>query len=109
MDWLWIAALTWVALVLPLGVLTGFYVRRLDRSEAPAGDNRRRSPSEARSVPPPDGVSPRILTDARRRLPERGGRSSPARRAARQSQVVGRSWRPGRRRGPRPPQGGAGP
>jgi hypothetical protein len=111
MDWLWIATLIWVALVLPLGVLTGLCLRRLDRAGPSSGDRPRGShPPGVRSVRPNAGRIFRIPADSRRRLSGRRGRSSPARRATRQRhQVVSRSGRPGRRRGPPPPGGGAGP
>jgi hypothetical protein len=31
MDWVWTAAIIWAVLVLPLGVLTGMYLRRLNQ------------------------------------------------------------------------------
>lgn len=34
MNWLWTAALIWVALALPLGLVAGIYLRRSDRRDA---------------------------------------------------------------------------
>ena len=34
MNWMWIAALVWTAIALPLGLLTGIYLRRSDRYDA---------------------------------------------------------------------------
>lgn len=34
MDWLWISAVTWVLLALPLALLTGWYLRWTDRRDA---------------------------------------------------------------------------
>ncbi len=47
MDWIWIAALAWAAVSLPLALLTGWYLRRSDERDVVTGRYARRFPAAA--------------------------------------------------------------
>jgi len=69
MDWLWIAALSWTAVALPLALLTGIYLRRSDRRQA-------REESVAAGCPPEDSLA--HPSGPRRRARAAGVRATPS-------------------------------
>lgn len=67
MDWIWIAALVWAAVSLPLALVTGRYLRRSDERDAARDRYLRRFPAAAsvRSVHRLAAGSPRRSGRAR--------------------------------------------
>ncbi len=51
MDWIWIAALAWAAVSLPLALVTGRYLRRSDERDAARDRYPRRFPAAVPSRP----------------------------------------------------------
>ncbi len=68
MNWMWIAALVWIAVALPVGMLTGIYLRRLDRQEA---SEQASDPGATAELPAgnPPSVAPRTRAARRRGRP----------------------------------------
>jgi hypothetical protein len=61
MNWVWTAALIWVALALPLGLAAGIYLRRSDRRDAREAASAHGRPAEL-----PDGTGRTLEPGLRR-------------------------------------------
>ncbi len=89
MEWLWIAALAWVVLAIPLALVTGRYLVRADERRA-----RLIRPTEAAPHHPADGPAPNSPPDPARPVATRRSRPlASARLIARSVHPKGRERR----------------